>query len=157
MAKKTAPRQQGIGLEGASVIGVACVFPWPFFKGVRISSIHTTEFICSRHISTSYDPHHMLHTEDFCSALLGCFAGVISLIAKDEHRVLMVVIKESHSFVTAGGVGAGASGCAPGCAIGCARAARPGPCRGSWHWIHPESHFEWPLSRIVALDPSGEP
>jgi len=29
-------------------------------------SIHTRQFLCSFHISTSYDPHRMLHTEDFC-------------------------------------------------------------------------------------------
>ena len=24
-----------------------------------------------------------------------------------------------------------------------------GPCRGSWLWIHPESHFEWPLPVVL--------
>ena len=70
-------------------------------------------------------------------------------------------IKESHTECSTGTPCSCARGCARGCvrgcACGCARAVLSDPCRGSWLWGHPECYFEWPLSRIVALEPSGKP
>ena len=65
-------------------------------------------------------------------------------------------IKESHSKVSTGIPGGGAHA-APAAAPAARPAVLSGPCRGPWHWIHPESHNLTTVTRIVALDQPGEP
>ena len=81
---------------------------------------------------------------------------VISLIAC-AIRVLVEVLKGFTVWRPQGGPADARAAARAGCACGWARGVFSGPCRGAWPCIHPESHLQWPLSRIVALHPSGEP